>query len=253
MVKYENLRNVVFRRFSKHNDRNSIIMSDYIVVHGIRIAKDFVPETFGRLTTIGPRLALPANKKGHRRWFQVCQCQCGALGLWQIKLLRSGNTSSCGCLQKEMASIRQTKHGRSGSTEHSIWKGIIKRCKNENHTEYARYGGRGISVCPAWDNPSDGFQKFYAYMGPKPTPKHEIDRYPDPNGNYEPGNVRWATRKEQNRNKENNKNLTYNGKTQCVAAWAEELGVPHDRIYSRLRLGWTDEKVLSWPSRKKSK
>lgn len=140
------------------------------------------------------------------------------------------------------------------TTEYASWAGMTNRCRNKNNKDYARYGGRGISVHPGWDNHNDGFQNFYDYIGQKPTPKHEIDRYPNPNGNYEPGNVRWATREEQNRNKDNNHVLTYNGKTQCLGAWAQDLGIHRTTLFSRLKkLGWSVEKAMTTPARKKPK
>lgn len=118
---------------------------------------------------------------------------------------------------------------------------MISRCYNEKHHHYANYGGRGITVCQRW---RDSFAAFLADVGPRPSPQHSLDRYPDNNGNYEPGNVRWATRSEQQRNRRVNHLLTFQGKTQCVIAWAEELGINPVTIIARLRAGRTIEEAL---------
>lgn len=116
-----------------------------------------------------------------------------------------------------------TKHGngrridgkQQRSTEYVTWVTMRQRCNNPNHHKYPRYGGRGVVVCERWNE----FANFLTDMGPKPSPKHSIDRYPNPAGNYEPGNCRWATATEQNRNR---------GDYTKRRAWelAEELGIP---------------------------
>lgn len=220
-------------------------MGKFIVVHSVKVATDFTPETFGRLTTIGPKFAIPFNNKGHYRWFQVCECECGAVKIFNRYHLASGRSKSCGCLRKELASKYFCKHGKKATLEYGIWVAMRQRCDNSLNQRYPDYGGRGISVHPDWNNTENGFQNFYDYMGPRPSPEHSIDRHPDPNGNYEPGNVRWATQKEQQRNKRNNHMVTHKGKTQCVAAWAEETGISRETIKNRLASGWTAEKSLT--------
>ncbi len=219
-------------------------MSDYIVTHGIRIAKDFVPETFGRLTTIGPRFLLGGRE---RVAFVVCLCTCGNHVVVARRNARNGRTQSCGCLQKERVRASGTKHGKHRSSEYNSWQSMKARCCNPNTIGYANYGGRGVSVYQDWKDPETGFANFIAYMGAKPTPTHTIDRYPDKDGNYEPGNVRWATPTEQSRNIRTNVNITYNGKTQCIAAWAGEVGLTPNALYYRLSSGWPLEKALCTP------
>lgn len=110
---------------------------------------------------------------------------------------------------------------------------MVQRCTNPNRPYWKDYGGRGIKVCERWHK----FENFLEDMGDKPGPKHSLDRFPDNNGNYEPGNVRWATIQEQSENKTNTLYLTYNGKTQAASAWARELSIPKTTIYSRVRRG----------------
>lgn len=230
-------------------------MAEFIVVHSIKVAKDFTPETFGRLTTIGPWFSVRSSS-GYRKYSQVCVCSCGNTSVHTCSDLRRGDTKSCGCLGDENRGLqkqRATTHGMSGTPEHLTWKRMVKRCYNKNCPDYPDYGGRGISVHPDWRVKGTGFQAFFDCMGPKPTPEHSIDRYPNPNGNYEPGNVRWATIDEQARNKRNNVFLTCNGKTQCAEDWAKELGMQQQTMQRRLARGWTAEEAILTPVRKTKK
>lgn len=121
---------------------------------------------------------------------------------------------------------------------------MLKRCFNPNCHAYKNYGGRGVTVCARWKN---DFIAFAHDMGPKPTPKHSIDRINN-NGNYEPGNCRWATQKEQCRNYRGNTFLTANGKTQTMIAWSEENSIPVSTIINRLIRGWNQETSVTAPS-----
>jgi len=230
--------------FSIHNRLTGVVMSDYIVVHGIRIAKDFTPETFGRWTTLGPKFWLPRGGKGEHISFQVCECSCGNASVVMCNSLKSGNTKSCGCFNRQRAAETHTKHGLSRAPEYDIWKDMKDRCGNPNNKRCQDYGGRGIRVCDRWLDPESGFANFYTDMGPRPSNKHSIERN-SVNGDYCPENCRWATWSEQARNKRSNVMITYNWKTQCVAAWAEELGIPGKNICRRLKAGWTAEKALT--------
>jgi hypothetical protein len=117
---------------------------------------------------------------------------------------------------------------------------MIDRCRNPNSPEYGLYGGRGISVCERWYS----FEKFLEDMGERPT-NTSIDRFPDKNGNYEKSNCRWATTKQQNRNKRNNHLISFNGETHCLTDWAKILGVSLTTLSGRLATGWSVEKALT--------
>jgi hypothetical protein len=221
-------------------------MAKYILVHGIRVAKSFTPETFGRLTTIGPKFVL-SNKQS--RAYQVCQCDCGKHVVCQADCLRNGNTQSCGCLQKERTSAVNTTHGLSRTPEHKRWKGMIGRCHNPNQSNYSCYGGRGIKVCERWLGPN-GYQNFLADMGRRPSDKHSIDRI-DVNGDYCPENCRWATRTQQNNNTRRNIVLTHAGRSMTMAEWSREVGMPPTMIKQRLKRGWSVEEALTTPVREK--
>ncbi len=222
-------------------------MAKYIVFHGITIATDFVPETFGRLTTIGPRFMLgrPTDPTRHDA-YQVCQCDCGNTTVCQSRSLAAGDTRSCGCLQLEGTTKRLTKHGDYNSPEYKSWRGAKNRYTNEKDRQYFRYGGRGIKMCDRWRDPVNGYVNFLGDMGRRPYPEYTLDRI-DVNGNYCPENCRWATVTEQNRNMRTNVNITYKGKTQCISAWAEEYGLPYPVLLYRIKKNWNIERALYRP------
>ena len=118
------------------------------------------------------------------------------------------------------------------------------RCVVPSASGYENYGGRGIVVCDRWLN---SFENFLADMGERPSKAHSIDRYPDNDGNYEPSNCRWATRKQQTRNTRANRRISFCGETLCVAEWAERVGIHCDTIYDRLKLGWSIDRALTEP------
>lgn len=225
-------------------------MGKYILVHGIRVAKDFTPETFGRLTTLGPAFLLPIGRKGRRRTVQVCQCGCSKDSILLVGTndFRTGNTLSCGCLQREQTSKAKKTHGRSKDKEYRIWASMVGRCRNPKDPRYSRYGGRGISVCDEWVSP-DGFVVFISHIGPRPSSSHSLDRIDNEKG-YVPGNVRWASASEQQNNKGSNRKITYDGKTQNMSQWAREKGMSCQTLSSRLRNGWTIDRAINTPIRR---
>lgn len=138
----------------------------------------------------------------------------------------------------------KSKHGLCNIPEYKIWAAIVQRCTNPKNKAFWRYGGNGITIHEPWRK---SFSKFIADIGRRPSKQHTLDRYPDNNGNYEPGNVRWATWPEQNRNRVSTTKITFNGKTQCWTDWAIELGVGRQTIQSRIKRGWSLAEALSRP------
>lgn len=134
------------------------------------------------------------------------------------------------------------KHGMEGTPTYKTWRAMRSRCQNTDDKDYKNYGARGISVCLRWEE----FAAFVADMGVRPLDA-TIDRI-DVNGNYEPSNCRWATAVEQSRNKRQNVMVSFNGKTQCIAAWADEIGLERKTLEYRIRAGWNAERALTSPS-----
>lgn len=134
-------------------------------------------------------------------------------------------------------------HNLSYTKIYKIWYSIKNRCNNPKHHAYKDYGGRGIKICYEWQNSLVEFEK---YMGKRPSEKHSVDRI-NPDGNYEPGNVKWSSPYEQANNRRDNIKLSYNGKTQTITQWATELNIKPATIASRKHNGWTDEEILTIP------
>ena len=159
--------------------------------------KNLTGQKFGRLTVIK---RIGVDRFGHVLW--LCKCICGNEKEVISSNLIRGYTLSCGCIQKEKPN--HTQHGLSKKTIYRKWAGMKNRCFNPKSLKYKDYGGRGITVCEEWKN---SFVKYYEYVSKLPhfdEKGYSIDRI-DVNGNYEPGNVRWATAKEQANNKRKNK------------------------------------------------
>lgn len=138
---------------------------------------------------------------------------------------------------------RNLKHGGCGTSEYRIWRAMWDRCTRESCRAYTSYGGRGISVDPAWSD----FERFLSDVGPRPSPAYTLERVEN-DGNYAPGNVKWATRSEQARNTRRTVLLTFNGKTQCAKDWAAEVGIPYWTLMDRINVqGLSAEDALTRP------
>jgi hypothetical protein len=190
-----------------------------------------IGDSFGRLMVVQAE-----------HWSRIeCKCSCGGVHVARAGNLLSGKTKSCGCIRKEKNN--HVTHGGTGSLTHTRWLVMRRRCSDANSVGYENYGGRGIRVCERWSD----FSAFLADMGECP-PGMTIDRV-DPNGNYDPGNCRWATKLTQARNTRANRVLEFNGQTKCLEEWAEQYGMNSRSLMSRLRLGWSVEKALTTPIR----
>jgi hypothetical protein len=132
-----------------------------------------------------------------------------------------------------------------GTPEYRAWSGIITRCCNANHNSFREYGGRGITVCREW---RESFAAFHAFVGNRPSAKHSIDRI-DNSGNYEPGNVRWATDADQANNRRTSRLISYNGETRTLAEWSKVTGVAYHTLLSRIdRDKWPLKRAFEEPA-----
>jgi hypothetical protein len=197
-------------------------------------AIEMVGMVCGRFTVIK---RAEKNKGNDCAW--VCACECGNICEVSGSALRTGKIKSCGCYRRDM----KTTHGKRKSRIYDIWAGMIDRCENKNNKFYYRYGGRGIKI-------SEGFREFgtfYAVVGDPPAGL-SLDRI-DNDGNYEEGNVRWATQKEQCRNTSRNKIIEHNGESKSMVEWGDNMGESGSLIFARIKRGWSESDAVSLPKR----
>lgn len=188
---------------------------------------DLTGKTYGRLTVIG----LAPKRRQSVMWH--CKCACGNYRIVSGVNLKQGFSESCGCLNSEVLSQRNTTHGLSLSTEHKSWIGMRQRCCNPRNPSYKRYGGRGITMHEEWKG-CGGFEKFLQCVGSAPSRSHSIDRINN-DGNYEPGNVRWATSFEQANNNRSNFRIEINGVTKTLAEWVREYRTNYGTVLHRIK------------------
>lgn len=200
---------------------------------------DLEGREFGRLRVV----ARAPDRYGCSFW--SCSCSCGEILVVRGAKLLSGWTKSCGCLQREIAAETQFVHGRSGTPEWKIWNGIRSRCSNRREPGFKNYGGRGIRICERWLS----FENFFADMGPRPSPKHSIERKEN-DGDYEPGNCVWATAKEQANNTRANRFIEFGGERLTLSQWSVRTGLTREAIAARLKRGWTISHALTEPARR---
>lgn len=188
-----------------------------------------------------------AIENGARRARFICSCSCGTRKSVDAGSVVSGASKRCWTCSIRLRS-RPLTHGATVGGQVTptweSWRAMNERCRNPRHRCYENYGARGISVCDRW---RDSYENFLADMGERPSRSHSIDRYPDMNGNYEPGNCRWATSREQNRNRRSSRRLTIDGKTMCVVEWAEAVGVNSSTLRDRIHNGWPERDAVMTP------
>jgi hypothetical protein len=200
--------------------------------------KDLTGLKFGRLTVI----CRSKNEKGKQtRW--LCKCDCGKEKTIIGVHLTNGMSKSCGCMQKEIVSKIKTINGlNSKSRLYKIFCGMKQRCYNTNEKAYHNYGGRGITVCDEWLNNTLLFIAWAKSNGYKNN--LTIERINNDKG-YSPDNCKWATRKEQNRNRRDNVFITFKKETKNLIDWAEYLNMNHHTIMNRIKSGWTVKDALT--------
>ena len=208
---------------------------------------EMIGRRFGKLTV----LALSEERGGRGQLKFLCLCDCGRTKVVFGESLRRFKTTSCGCEQRKIASKVNRTHGGSKERLYRVWQGMKERCENENNLEYKNYGGRGIKICEEWHDYAK-FKEFMLSKGYDPTAPYgqcTIERI-NVNGNYEPSNCTVISAAMQAFNRTDNRKLTFQGKTQTVVEWSEEIGIPACTIYNRIHRGATDEEALSIPLRR---
>lgn len=190
---------------------------------------------FGKLVVTGRKVA---NGRGY--W--ICKCDCGNETTARTDSLKTGHTSSCGCVGRIKRQEALRTHGCWGTRLYNIWHCMIQRCTNPTASSYVRYGGRGINVCTEWRNSFEAFCDWAIENGY--SDDLSIDRI-DVNGNYEPSNCRWATMGEQANNRRTSNTITFKGETHTLADWAKITGIRRSTLVSRIASGWEIERVLS--------
>lgn len=210
---------------------------------------DLTGDRYGRLIVRD----IASSSKGIVRW--NCVCDCGRRVVVCGNNLKSGNTKSCGCLAREWRARgfaqATTIHGQTrGEHERTyrIWHNMKNRCENPNFDSFPWYGGRGIKVCEAWKE----FSNFFKDMGAAPADM-SLDRI-DSDGDYEKENCRWATKRQQARNKRNTRMISWRGQSKSLAEWAEITGILQPTISRRIdTYGWPVERALTEPPHKASR
>lgn len=206
---------------------------------------DVIGKKFGRLTVLRfdhkePSILKNGTKNGFK-YYYLCKCDCGNTAIVRRGALKT--TSSCGCYRKEKAYEATFKKDKY--TNLRIYKIFLKmkqRCYNEHSTYYKNYGGRGIKICDEW---LKDFKTFYDWgMNNGYNDNLTIDRI-DVNGNYEPSNCRWASRKIQSNNKRNNHWVEYKGKKYTLSEISKIIGIKQSTIRRRLKTGWSVKKALT--------
>lgn len=209
------------------------------------LQNDLTGQHFGRLTALEPVEYVIHWK---------CRCVCGKVTYARTQALLKGQRVSCGCQNIDRLKATMTKHGMFRSALYKRHTNMMQRCYNPNTTQFHRYGGRGITVCRAWHD----FEMFHADFGSKrPSPKHSIERIENNKGywcgkcaeclgNGQPANCRWATQKEQTRNRCTTRFLTFKDQTKSIQEWSELSGISYDTIWDRVHLfNWSVEDALT--------
>lgn len=195
------------------------------------LASNLAGKRFGHVIAMSP-----TDERYCRYVVWTCQCDCGASFTVSSGRLTNGTVTNCGCIRRAHAQTVRTN-------EYQLWRSMIKRCRNAH---LLRYGGRGIRICDRWLK----YEHFINDMGPRPSMQHSIDRINN-DGDYEPGNCRWATWSQQHRNTSRSKHLTFNGETLPLLEWCQRTGLTEKALRSRIDHGWSVDRALTTPTQKR--
>lgn len=205
-----------------------------------------VGERMHRMIVIGH---LGTNPKGAR--ILAVRCDCGTETTIANSAFLYGRNKSCGCWRRERTGRMNLRHGEARvdgaaqTPEYAAWRSMIARCESRTWRDFPNYGGRGIRVCDRWRH---SFDAFVSDVGRRPSSTHSLDRI-DVDGNYESGNVRWATLEEQANNKRNTLRLTVRGETKTATEWMRIAGLTRRALDARIASGWTPEQIVDTPLR----
>lgn len=197
---------------------------------------DLTGQRIGRLTVLQQA---GKDKNGLLLW--KCQCDCGNIFVTRGQDIRRGKSTNCGCRHKEVLQKRNYRHGMAGTRPYRIWKAMHSRCYNPKVPSYADYGGRGIKICDRWKN---SFENFWADMHDGYADDLEIDRI-DHDADYCPENCRWASDKQQNRNKRNNHFCDTVFGRLTMADLSDISGLSYSAVKSRVKNGWSGNDILA--------
>lgn len=211
-------------------------------MYNISMYQNLIGRVFGRLTVLAET---PNSDPRRRKW--ACRCECGTITSTVGYAMLAGKTQSCGCHRRDVMRALVTTHGHAKSgKEHPLyrtWAHMRARCSSPAYHSYHRYGGRGITIDPRWDD----FSAFLSDMGDKPK-GYSLDRI-DNNGNYSPSNCRWASPREQANNTMKVSLFEHLGKSMTLAEWSRETGINKITLWRRLNeLGWPPSKAFSTPA-----
>lgn len=182
-----------------------------------------------------------------RHWRVIARCDCGTEKEFSLDVLQSGSTKACGCMRRDRAHLLNQTHRQAGvgrTPLYRAWEAMRDRVVRKDS-----YRERGIRVCPEWES-FEVFRDYVeAHLGPRP-PRHTVDRIDNSRG-YEPGNIRWASPKQQSRNTSANTVIVVDGVARCIAEWAEVSGISSAVICQRRRMGWPDAQAVTEPLRRR--
>ena len=200
--------------------------------------KNLAGQRFGRWVVL--EYAGKRSKQQAYSW--LCRCDCGKTKVVLGSSLRYQESQSCGCLCRDHIIKISTTHGMKKTGEWRSWSSMRTRCNNPAATGYDRYGGRGITICEQWDD----FETFLKDVGPRPSPDYTLERLDNDKG-YFPGNVHWATCREQANNRHGNRKITRDGVTKGISEWASQFSLSKNTLKNRLNRGWPVERLFDPP------
>lgn len=206
--------------------------------------RNFTGQRFGFLVAVrrATKAEVPRSKNRQASW--LLKCDCGQERFGRARHLLIGKLKACGINGHHWRVRAEKENPYTKNIAYRSWTAMKDRCSNPKSHNFNRYGGFGVGVCERW---RDSFAVFLEDMGPRPSLKHSIDRWPDPAGNYEPGNCRWATDAEQRANQRRSVYVEVGGERILLNDYAKSVGLAYQTIYGRLRAGWTLEEAVTIP------